>query len=902
MKDYIKINFDLICFIMPTKSTAIRLFLKNRTHPDLANLYSLEMECQVNVAQNGGERIGGEYKGKSWQGWTDGLTTWKSFRIPYKAKTNPEYIDRRISFDLEKHVEAIGMTGWDWKNRVSKWLAYDFDAIINHSDGLTAKELEEVQQAAFKLDWVTIRKSTSGKGFHLYVFVNNIPTQNHNEHAALARAILGQMSAVTGFNFQAKVDVCGSNMWVWHRKMKGTDGLTLIKQGTILKDIPLQWKDHLKVIQGINQKVLPSEIIERDNIDVFEELTSQNIKIKLDKDHKKLIEYLKEINARAWWDSDNHMLVTHTVHLKQAFEDLQLKGYFNTISTGKDLGHDHNVYLFPMRKGAWSVRRYTPGVKEHSSWHQDGSGWTKCYLNRDLDFATACKSLGSIEDPKGGFIFQEAEIAIQAARLLGVSLDIDPRYRLREAKLKQNKEKKLIVEIERKASDTAEKMPGWLAKSNKPWTKVYQPKTEPNQEIEHTNFDDVIRHLITTNQEDCGWVIKSEKIWRSEPLIHIKHALTTLGLNSKEIAAVLGSSILRPWKTVNKPFEPEYPGGRKWNRKGAQFRFLPSKSEVLSYPTWIKILEHCGSGLNDDLKNNKWAKSNGILTGADYLKCWIASMFRDPFEPVAYLFFWGQQGSGKSIFHEALSLLFTKGYTRAEAAITGQSGFNAELEGSILCAIEEINLQKNQAAYNKIKDWVTSKQILIHPKYITPYLVKNSSHWVQMSNDYKSCPIFPGDTRITMLYVEPLKPEEIIPKKLIFQKLEKEAPDFLAEILRIDLPNPDNRMNIPPIETSDKVAVQIYNQTDLEAFIQEKCRPILGAMIKFSDFYQQFLTWIDSQDAGEWSKIRVGKEIPPHFPKARRSQDGQMYIGNIAWINSDIEEGEKLVIRNGYLE
>ena len=83
---------------MPTKSEAIKAFLSVRTHRDLANLYSLNMECQVNVGQDGGERKEGDFHGRKWLGWTDGATVWKSFRIPFKASTEPEFEDTIIKW------------------------------------------------------------------------------------------------------------------------------------------------------------------------------------------------------------------------------------------------------------------------------------------------------------------------------------------------------------------------------------------------------------------------------------------------------------------------------------------------------------------------------------------------------------------------------------------------------------------------------------------------------------------------------------------------------------------------------------------------------------------------------------------------------------------------------------
>ena len=197
----------------PTKTEAIKAFLKVSTWPDLAALYTSDMEVQVNVGQDGGERISSEgFKGRKSHSYSDGLTTWKSFRIPWKANSDPEYNDFEINFDLAEHADAIGLTGWDWFNKISRWVAFDFDDISGHnSNALIDAELEAVKEAACKIPWVTVRKSTSGGGLHLYVFLN-VPTANHTEHAALARSILGKMSAAAGFDFESKVDVCGGIM------------------------------------------------------------------------------------------------------------------------------------------------------------------------------------------------------------------------------------------------------------------------------------------------------------------------------------------------------------------------------------------------------------------------------------------------------------------------------------------------------------------------------------------------------------------------------------------------------------------------------------------------------------------------------------------------------------------
>lgn len=886
-----------------SRTEAISRFLHQVTHSDLASMYNYEMECQVNVAQDGGERIEGEYKGRQWHGWTDNIQVWKSFRIPLNANSDPIPNDVEMKFDLLEHAEGIGMTGWNWHNKVSKWVAFDFDAILGHSDKhskkLTYKELEEVEEQAKSIPWVTIRKSTSGKGLHIYVFLDDVATNNHTEHAALARSILGLMSAYTGFSFQSRVDICGGNMWVWHRKMKGTDGLTLLKQGDILKDVPINWKDHLNVITGTRKRVLPNFIKDEREI-TFEDLVSQQTQVPLDEEHRKLINFLDESGASFWWDQDHYMLVAHTWDLEQAHEQLRLRGIFKTMAQGREHGMDHNCFMFPLRRGAWAVRRYTPGVTEDQSWEQDGSGWTRCYLNKEPDLGIAAKANQGIEDEGGKFIFRYAEQAQKAALALGADLNL-PNFLLgRQTVIKKHKDgKRLVVEIDHQNMDRQDEMVGWLQVRGPKWRKIFNTNLTAPTNTEVGNYDDVIRHLVSESGSDRGWVIKTNDKWHEEPLKHASAALESMGLKYAEAKTIIGTSIFKPWVLVNRPFQPEYPGDRQWNRNAPQLRFVPSLTkEGLLYDTWLKILNHIGKDLTQSLQENQWAKNNGLRNGADYLKCWIASLFQQPTEPLPYLFLYGPQDSGKSILHEALNLLITSGYCRADSALISSSGFNAELEDAVLCVIEETDLRKNTQAYNRIKDWVTSRQLPIHRKLFTPYHVTNTTHWVQCSNDRSACPVFSGDTRITMIHVGELENKE--GKRDFLLKLEKEAPDFLAAILKLEIPKSNDRLGIPVIETSSKIGASRDNKNLLELYIDEHCYYVPGVMTTIAEFYDKFTAWLDPNDRYDWSKVKVGRAMPDRFPKGRNPKNAQWCFGNISF--DDIKSKDKpLVLRSDKL-
>ena len=883
------------------KTEAIKAFLTDKTEPDLAALYNHDMEVQINVSQKGGTQISQEsgYQGRTWRGFTDGEITWKPFRIPWNARTTPEFTDSTLMFDLGKYAEGIGMTGWNWKRQQSIWVAYDFDSIIGHSDShhkvLTSEELSKLQEKVSNIPWVTIRKSTGGMGLHIYIFLKNVKTVNHTEHAAVARAILGRLSAETGLDLHSQVDTCGGNMWVWHKK-KTDNGLKLVKKGEVLDKVPVNWRDHLDVIVGKRRKNLPS-YIENDDMDVFEQLCAQRPKIKLDKTHEKLLDYLENQNAQWWWDADHWMLVAHTSDLAKAHKDLGFRGVFSTIATGKNKGADHNCFCYPLTKpqGAWTVRRYSQGTGESDSWSQDGKGWTNCYLNKNTTLEMAADLNSGVEDEKGFFHFPTVEDAKKAAKILGSEFDFPDN---RPLAFKRHKDGRLIIHAEAKESDSAIK--GWR-KDKKKWIKILHTEIEQKPNIEVQEYSDMVRHLLT-NKLDAGWSYKVESGWVFESRQNIQLALTSLGLVPPEVNKVLGDAINLPWYIVNEPFQSEYFGDRKWNKDGAQLAYTPQIDGPFIHPTWDKILTHVGSGLDEVIKANEWCQEVGIQTGGDYLRVWAASLFQFPKKKLPYLFFYSdEQKTGKTTFHERLGSLMTKGYMDCSAALTSTSGFNAELLNAVLCRIEETDLRKSTMAKNRIKNWVTAKDMSHHKKGDTPYMVTNCTHYVQCGNKISECPIFDGDTRITLCEV-PLIKEFIHDDDLVAQ-CEKEAPAFLATLLNLEIPaSKDPRLNLLVIDTGIKEQAQEENRNELELFLKEQTREVAGSTILYADLYIKFQNWLDPGETHEWTKPRMGKKLPTRFPKGRvMTRGAQFYVGNIAWILDEVEPEKRLVLKEGKL-
>lgn len=871
------------------RTTVTKAFLDQYSTHYLVPYIEAGHELQVQVAQDDGEK---HVEGRN-KYYTDQITRWYDFRVPKKAATDPEDNDYPIKFNFEAHVEAIGYTGWNWIKKESNWVGFDFDAIVGHvKQGLAPDELDVIQKALSSIPWVTIIRSTSGNGLHVYAHVPGVPTETHTEHAALARSILATMSALCGTNFEDTVDVCGQILWVWHRRAgNNVTSYQLLKQGRLMypKEVPLNWKDHLTVIRGTSSRNKLSMIPEGKQ-DKFAQLMGQYPRIPLDDSHKALVEYLKSTDCVWWWDQDMYMLVTHTCHLRDAHRALKMKGVFDTSSSHTT---PHNCFAFPLRKGAWVVRRYGGRMQEHDFWEQDAAGWTKIYLNKEQSFEACVRVNNGLEHHRGGYHFSSAEDMMRCVQGLNHDIDLPPRMAHRDARLSVSKTNKLVVEIARTPDDSTGDMRGWIAEK-KTFVKVLGPVEQQTDILEDDNtinYDDVIRHLISTADSDAGWVVNLDDTWRIEPLTHIRTFLYSKGLDGKATTDVLGQCIAKAWKLVNKPFKPEYCGNREWNRDGARLRYtLDTTIENPQFPTWRKIIDHCGQGLDRVVQREDWCQMLGLQNGGDYLLLWVANMFQHPEKSLPYLFFYGDQNSGKSTFHESLELLFTKGYTAADRALTSASGFNGELMGAVLCYVEEINLSdKNQLAYNRIKDWVTGKHIMIHEKGNQPYLAENTTHWVQCANSDGYCPIFPGDTRIVVTECQPIPASELMPRDELSMRLKQEAKDFLSYVFNMKLPRLQTRLAIPVLETAEKAMMQSKNTGLLDEFIREECVEIVGNLLPFTDFYERYKKFLDVSIRGEWTKIRVSKNLPSKFPSGSSTRhNNQKYIGNLAFKDSEI--------------
>jgi hypothetical protein len=815
---------------------AIKAFLLARksANADLIDRivrYWPDLECQVNVVPGETDKPGV---------YGDGVRQWFNIRIPKKANSEPEFNDFQIPFPLEEYAEAIGFTGWDWRNRRSRWVGYDFDG-ITHAEGLSDEALTAVKTAVEALPYVEIRKSKSGKGLHLYVYLD-VPTENHNEHAALSHAVLGVMSRACNFDFAEYVDCCGMVLWAWHRDA-ASDGMSVVKAAESefsSLDLPDNWKD---------------AVVKKSRQTPLDDLISKTRAEPLDSEHRAIIEALQKSGYTTTWDSERHLLQTHTKALQELSEsDAGIRGVFKTVSQGTHPATP-NCFMFPEAGGSFRVFRFHK-APEAETWEISKDGWTNCYFNRAPALDEAVKYFGGMNSKKNQYFFEDIKQIAQAIALIGEQFEVPDVFEGRCADLIISKDS-IKVSVKKERGD--KRPQGWAVVDRTFVKTLSKPDTPKNNEPEQ-QFDEEVRATCAQGLIDRWAIHVDGKGWLfgSESAAVNRLSMTC---DPKEIKSILGQLTNRAWELVTRPFEDEYPGHRQWNRGAPQYSCDPVEGP---HPHWDMVLSHCFSSLDSIIADDAVCQKLGIASGYHYGLYWVASILQDPYQPLPYLFFYGVENCGKSTFHDAFKLLVTKGCVAGEAAIRARDNFNGELEGAVLVYIEEINVAQTPGVMTKLKAWISDQDVLVRSMKQDQRQQRNTRHFVQMANHLEFCPAEPGDTRVMVIYVPQLGESEIQDLKA---KLEEEKAHFLYTALNVELPPKYKRLRLPVISTAAKEQLQATRETLLEQFLKEKCETDSEGRILLKDFYNKYVEWL-GEEADDYLPEKIGKnKLSKELPK-----------------------------------
>ena len=318
----------------------------------------------------------------------DGNTAFKNIRYPLHAATDPQW-DEGLNqrWPIETYAEAIGTT-W-FAQEGSRRLGYDVDSLWGHKGklALTDADLGDIGRAIERVPYAEMRRSTSGRGLHLYLLLDGIEVANHTEHAALARALLGMFCHDAGLDFAPQIDCLGGNMWIWGRRATVENrAFERLKEATCAltpNDLPPDWRENLEVVTRRRTRVRVPGVDE----DAFSE-TAGACKVALDDEHTRIVAALKKAGHTFYYIPDYGCYHGHTAALAKVHQELGLRGFFKTNSADTDPGTP-NCYFFPRSGGMFLVVRFQT-QDEHESWGRTAKGERCCFYNCPLDLRTAC--------------------------------------------------------------------------------------------------------------------------------------------------------------------------------------------------------------------------------------------------------------------------------------------------------------------------------------------------------------------------------------------------------------------------------------------------------------------------------------------------------------------------------
>ena len=815
----------------------ISKFLQNRVgeSPYLIPLWYRDLESQYLV------HPGSNPVDEGGNSWTDGSETWSNHRWPHKAGTNPKYNDRQLTFSPGTHIKRFGSTWWDFRKKRSIAVALDIDLEGEHAEStttVTSAKLEELVDMLQTLDYITLVRSSGGCGVHIYSFFDktDLPvSENHNEHAQVAKALVSKISADLGYNLIQHMDAVGVVFWLWscdspeeHR------GYQLIQEQTRSlgsKDL----KEYMNIdLAGPNQKIKVTGYTDSgDKVENVENGGGYKT-YPLEPAHSAVLKELEDMGFSFIWQPSHNMAHTHTVAIKLLCEKLAkegrpLAGVFTTVSGGTDKTKP-NCYMTPRPGGVFQVKRFGTSTAETPLWNnRDGDTW--CYLNQETPVLPVLKKFASVYDGnKLTFEPSALELAMKAFnKTMGKSIDsifVPITVRLR-------KDGTMLAQFKGEGN-----FDGW-ARTKEGFQREL-PIIHMESDFVKSLLDDadqIVRHMLTPDHDPYGWSIKSNDRWvvykTFEPI-----ACIVTKLFGKDASSVRAEMLVNPWILHHHPFGKEYPGGRLWNKAAPQLSIEPA-SVPGPHPHWDLVMDHLGNSLDSTVAVTPWCQQWGVHTGADYLRVWIAALIRDPMESLPYLFFYGPQNSGKSSFHESIARLFTCGVASASTALSSGGGYNAEIANAVLGFVEEKDLSVvKDTAYARIKEWIMARTMLIHPKGHTPYQQPNTLHMIQLANRPTSCPMEDGDTRITAILVNAL--QSPIPRKAMEAALESEKANFLRTILTLNMPESPTRLRVPMLATEHKHALEEMHQTPFESFCSDFLHPCPGQWVKFTDLYKEY--------------------------------------------------------------
>ena len=371
---------------------------------------------------------------------------------------------------------AFGTGFWNWVTKVLHTVGIDIDTDDTHANGLSGGAFGAALEAVHRVPWWQVRRSSGGKGLHVFPkFSQPVSAATRAEASALAQAVLTLASREANFDFKAAKDCAGGNFWIY-KSDAGAGAYEVIKEATTAldpDDLPPGWRE--------------AKHASKNKINYAPANTP------LSADHLKIEKDLQALECSLIYRHDLGCYHIHTHALQKAHELHGYRGYFESDSTGSDLGQP-NGYMFPLPGGAFLVKRFG-NAKEHSSWYE-GANRQYALLNTEVPYSKAVEQF-SMNNTSKGYAFTHTNL-IAMLNAIGVRLEIPEVFRGRTLFVKKVKDDARIT-VEKQDNDL---QPEEWTGTDKAWQRSFAipPMPKAFAYADTHNVSDLVRAVATDTE------------------------------------------------------------------------------------------------------------------------------------------------------------------------------------------------------------------------------------------------------------------------------------------------------------------------------------------------------------------------------------------------------------------
>lgn len=712
----------------------------------------------------------------------------------------------------------IGGYGLNWNTKTIHWIGLDIDAKNNgpiQKDG----DKDALVEALDKLGYCQIRNSSSGKGLHIYVDLQNPISGVDSErgYASYRNALASHIErdlANGGYTHLPVFDRVGTVLYMWKRGA-GPDAYKLLR--------PARQSFQFELKPESNKKSVRTEgpgwpaTLEDAIIKGWTRLQYE------------FVDYLaKNDPAFSLAGDAGPICHAHTSVVSRAIQHLNIPGLWSTNTPATDLSH-HNCYITILpSSGIIRVWRAGNGAANESAAWLTVNDRTVAVLN-----GVARSKLCMLSGLQAPTRTDRARGPISKDVLKQLNIPYSESWNDIEANIQVNNSKvKFTVKGKR------DPQPGWMVGATQ---MSYTLDIDDNlhsrkvEEISGRTETDAVEVQYT--RDDSNEMVAYFKNERGEwqhstndsllrAYLQERYKMTSAELKRCLAMKYANDVMLR----VEMPCVPfgvyEYEKRTYWNVPPTDFAFPkpeqttlvksristihPSLRELAAQcPGWFALYNHIFANLQvpQELKD-----SYSIETGADYGLLWAAYKIRDPLNIVPILVLTGPPETGKTFFADSFRHFFTG---RGAYKITNALVSNyPDWLGVVVGSSDDLD-EYSATTVTRLKNIGSGDRLEVNPKFKRPSLVGGYLSLIMNMKDLSTFPTEYLKDRCTFVPVSPIEDVPFDPEffitgcRNVYDKriharipnvhwaLNQQAESFFHYLCSIELPTPVRRYALP---------------------------------------------------------------------------------------------------------